>query len=145
MCHTGPHNLKACLAYWELSKCACLYKSSNFALFCWNVPAELLFLRCAFQIICRMLRIVEVCTKECLAMHAKGYTCGFFTWSWVRTLTLGKGSMEDAESNKKSSGMSNPCCNYQCASQNIEAQRLSGQTLKSYWSKVDKILKLLKH
>jgi hypothetical protein len=57
----GPHNLKVCLAYKEVGKCACLYKSSKFALFFTNVPAEWTFSRCALQIICRMLRIVEVC------------------------------------------------------------------------------------
>jgi hypothetical protein len=63
MSKAGHHNLKVCLAYSEVIKCACLYKSSKFALFCSNVPAEWLFSRCALQIICRMLRIVEVWSK----------------------------------------------------------------------------------
>ena len=57
----GPHNLKVCLGYSEVRKGACLYKSSKFMWFCSNMPAEWLFSRCALQIICRMLRIVEVC------------------------------------------------------------------------------------
>jgi hypothetical protein len=64
----GPHNLKERLAYSEVRKCACLYKSSRLALFCSNVPAEWLFSRCALQIICRMLRIVEVCLLPLLDM-----------------------------------------------------------------------------
>ena len=32
----------------------------------------------------------------------------------------------------QASVMINPCCNYQCAGQNIEAQRLSGQTIKTF-------------
>jgi hypothetical protein len=35
----GPHNLKVCLAYSVVRKCACLYKSSRFVLLCLNVPA----------------------------------------------------------------------------------------------------------
>ena len=35
----GPYNLKVCLAYSEVRKCACLHKSSNVTLFCSNVPA----------------------------------------------------------------------------------------------------------
>ena len=57
---SGHHNLKVCLACSEVRKCACLYKWSKFALFCSNVPAEWHFSGCALQIICRMLRIVEV-------------------------------------------------------------------------------------
>ena len=60
----GPHNLKVCLAYKEVGKCACLYKSSKFALFFSNVPAEWTFSRCALQIICRMLRIVDVWARR---------------------------------------------------------------------------------
>ena len=48
----GPHNLNVCLAYSEVRKCACLYESSKYALFCSNVPAEWLCSRCALQIIC---------------------------------------------------------------------------------------------
>ena len=51
----GLNNLRVCLAYSEVGKCACLYKLNKFALFCSNVPVEWLL-----QIICRMLRIVEV-------------------------------------------------------------------------------------
>ena len=92
----GPHNLKVCLDYSEVRKCACLYISSKFALFCSNVPAEWLLSICALQIIWRMLRIVEVWILVLLSlptrtswMHTHIYLNPFYGPIWPYALTPG--------------------------------------------------------